>query len=545
PGFGTQITSPSASWAADGFDLKSASPSMKTYDAASDSWIGVPTTNTTLIPNINGYLLYVRGDRLATGTASPVTSTTLRTKGKLYKGTLPALTAIPDTYMSVGNPYASPIDFAQLTIGNGIDNKFYAFDPFIYGYYGYGGYQVISAAYGWKPVPGGSPVYPTGIANSTIQSGEAFFVHATTVPSLLPANYNVVFSENAKISGDDLISFARPQLGEGVKDEIQSFAVTLYTGPTQSDVVADGNAAVFNDSYAAIVDRDDARKITASGENFDLKRNGALLAIEARPSLTVNDTLFYNMTKLAKKNYQLRFVANNLEQTGLTPVLIDKYLNTRATLSISGNSALNITVNGDAASSLANRFMVVFAPLNILPVTFVNIQAARKDSGILVSWNIANEKNIRNYDIERSSDGIHFSKIGNAVAKNISQYAWLDKNATIGDNYYRVSANDIDGDIKRSNIVKVKAEIVTSSFSIYPNPVKDNIIHVYFKGQKAGKYNAQLINADGKILMSKIINLSEGNSQESIKPDTHIAHGIYQLQISNGSGSVYKMQVLF
>ncbi|MEO7046928.1 MAG: hypothetical protein ABI091_16620, partial [Ferruginibacter sp.] len=212
PGFGTQITSPSASWAADGFDLKSASPSMKTYDAISDSWVGVPTTNATNIKNNNGYLVYVRGDRLATGTASPETKATLRTKGSLYTGTLPPLTAIPDTYMSVGNPYASPIDFTKLTIGNGIDNKFYAFDPFIHGYYGYGGFQVISAAYGWKPMPGGSPVYPTDSVNTTIQSGEAFFVHATTVPSFLPANYTITFSENAKVGGGDtLISFARPQ----------------------------------------------------------------------------------------------------------------------------------------------------------------------------------------------------------------------------------------------------------------------------------------------------------------------------------------------
>ncbi len=182
PGYGTQITSPSTSWAADGFDLKSASPSMKTYDAVSDSWIGVPTTNITSLPNIDGYLLYVRGDRLATGTSSPVTSTTLRTKGKLYKGLLPPLTAIPDKYMSVGNPYASPIDFIQLTRGNGIDNKFYAFDPFITGYYGYGGFQVLSAVNGWKPVP---EIQPSNLAKLSLCTLQRYRVYSRQI-ILLP-----------------------------------------------------------------------------------------------------------------------------------------------------------------------------------------------------------------------------------------------------------------------------------------------------------------------------------------------------------------------
>ncbi|MFS8083399.1 MAG: T9SS type A sorting domain-containing protein, partial [Ginsengibacter sp.] len=367
----------------------------------------------------------------------------------------------------------------------------------------------------------------------------------TTIPSFLPANYTVTFSESAKINGDNLISFARPELGAGAKDEIQSFGVTLFTGSNQSDVVADGNVAVFNDIYTTAIDKYDSKKITASGENFDLKRNGTLLVIEARTSLTARDTLFYNMSKLAKKTYQLRFVADNLEQTGLTPVLIDKYLNTRTTLSISGNSSVNITVNNDAASALANRFMVVFAPQNVLPVTFVNIQAARKDSGIMVTWNIENEKNIRNYDIEKSTDGINFNTIGKVASRNLSNYTMLDRSAGTTACYYRISALSVDGEIKKSGIAKVNSIETNTLISVYPNPVKDNNIQLRFGGRESANYIIRLINTDGKILFAKAIQHKTGTIIESIKPEMTIAHGIYQLEIAKQDGNVTVLQVMF
>lgn len=546
PGFGTQITSPSSTWLADGFDLKSSAPSMKTYDPVSDGWIGVATTNATNIANNNGYLLYVRGNRLATGTASPVTSTTLRTKGKLYSGTLPALTAIPDKYMSVGNPYASAIDFTQITLGNGIDNKFYVFDPFIAGYYGYGGFQVISAVNGWKPIPGGSPVYPTGVVNTKIQSGEAFFVHATTVPSLLPANYNVVFSEGVKIAGGDIKpGYTGAELGQGIHDEIQSLSVTLYTGASQNDVVADGNVAVFDKNYSSAIDNYDAKKIAASGENFDLKRGGVLLAIEARPALTAKDTLFYNMSKLAKTTYQLRFDAENLAPTGLTPILIDQYLNTRTSLKTEGASLVDITIDGDSRSSSANRFMVVFSPQMVLPVTFVNISAARKDSGVQVQWTIANEKNIRTYQVERATDGINFISIGKVNSQNQTHYSLIDRSAGTDVYYYRISAINADGAINKSGIAKVNSLQKDNLLSVYPNPVKNNNIQLRFGNQESAKYNVKLINEAGKIIFTKTIYHKAGIIVESIKPEMAIAHGIYQLEITRQDGNVNTIQLLF
>ena len=86
-GYGTQITSKQSTWSADGFDMYSASgPSMKTYDPPTDTWIGVPNTNTGYIKGTDGYMVFVRGDRTANAFNSPASQTVLRTKGYLYTG---------------------------------------------------------------------------------------------------------------------------------------------------------------------------------------------------------------------------------------------------------------------------------------------------------------------------------------------------------------------------------------------------------------------------------------------------------------------------
>ncbi len=116
-------------------------------------------------------------------------ATVLRTKGTLFTGTLAPVNVIPDKFQSIGNPYASPVDFTLLTKDAGVDDLFYVWDPYLYGSYGLGGYQTLSSANDWQPIPGGTQAYPSGVSCTTIQSGQAFFVHATQVNSRRSTNF--------------------------------------------------------------------------------------------------------------------------------------------------------------------------------------------------------------------------------------------------------------------------------------------------------------------------------------------------------------------
>ena len=127
-------------------------------------------------------------------------------------------------------------------------------------------------------------LHPSGISDSIIQSGQAFFVHATSsgtakrVYDVAPAN--IVFTEDAKVNEGGAVNFTRK--AENIPPtQLQALSASLFTGTDKSDGIADGNVAVFGETYSDKFDRNDALKIANSGENFGLKAGDKLLSIEA------------------------------------------------------------------------------------------------------------------------------------------------------------------------------------------------------------------------------------------------------------------------
>jgi uncharacterized repeat protein (TIGR01451 family) len=543
-GYGTQITGNGS-----GFDLYTATPALKYYNSATNAWVGITSTDNPVY-NPNGYMLFVRGDR---SVAFPnMNNTTLRTKGTLTLGNTLPITVQAGQFETVGNPYASPIDFTKINKTNGIDDKFYAWDPYISGYYNVGGYQTLSSVNNWRPVPGGSPLYLTNVPCTTIQSGYAFFVHATTVSG------SVSFSEDAKVSQNDfpvaarkgdvnMASIGRHKNRVSTMDNKQFFAVSLFTGPGKGDIIADGNVVVFSNNFSNEFDGDDALKITSAGENFDLKRDGKLLSIEARSPIISSDTIYYSMNHLAQKTYQLRFAPENMESNGMEAFLVDQFLNTTTPVSLTDSTFINITIFSNAASAASDRFKVIFKAMAPLPLIFTSIKATRKNKDILVEWTIENETNRKQYEVERSPDGIHFTKAALVVAANQKAiaYSWLDESASAGYNYYRIKSIDINGQTSFTPIVKVLATKTIPGITIYPNPILNGMINLNFTNQPKGIYHASVINSSGQVIISKTFVHKEGSNTEILTLGNALSHGIYQLKITLPASDVKVFEIVY
>ncbi|MGN6532940.1 MAG: T9SS type A sorting domain-containing protein, partial [Ginsengibacter sp.] len=545
--YGTQITG--AGGLAGGFDLYSATPSMKYYNPQTDAWVGITNTNNAIYGQ-NGYMVFVRGDRTVTAFNQPANITNLRSTGTLLTGTLPPITVTPGQFQSVGNPYASAVDFTLITKDAGIDNQFYVWDPYLYGAYGLGGYQTLSSANAWKPVPGGTPSYPSGIPCSVIQSGQAFFVHSTQsmnaqmMNAFVIQSNGVTFTENCKAGASKTLNFAR-QAATLSGDSPQSLSVSLFTGAGESGIMADGNTVVFNSGYSENIDGNDAIKILNAGENFGIKRLGKTLAIEARPFINTTDTIFYNMSNMAQRTYQLRFEPQNMQTSGFQAFLIDKFLNASTPVSLADSSFINVTITSNAASSAADRFKVVFRQMSALPVTFVSIKATQKDKVVMVEWNVENESGMQQYEVEKSSDGNVFFQTGivTALNKGAASYFWTDSKPFEGNNFYRVKSVSKDGKINYTKVVKVLIEKITATLSVYPNPITDGAIHLQMANQKAGVYRIKLMNSLGQVITGSKITHAENNSTETIFPG-NLAKSIYQLEVMKPDGSLEIIQVL-
>ena len=524
--YGTMISSPGGTGA--GFDMYSVAPSIKYFSDVTGNWKAVANTN-DLISNSQGYMLFVRGDRSVTSTTAPANATVLRTKGTLFVGDQPAITVKANKFQSIANSYASPIDFSLITKDANVDDAFYIYDPYLYGTYGVGGYQTLSSVNNWKPVPGGTSSYPTTVLSSIIQSGQAFFVHSFAATDGL-----ISLTEACKSTA------SRPGHSSRIAaktDEVQKrfLRASLITN---TGLMADGNVVAFDKTYRDNIDGNDAIKIANAGENFAVKREGKLLAIEAKSPLSADDTIYYNISNLNRTTYQLSFAPENMDATGMEAILIDKFLNTETPVSLIDSTSINVTVTTNSASAASDRFKLIFRQMSALPITITSVTAAAKGIDNRVQWTVANESGIKEYEIEKSADGNQFNQIQVVKAVNSvkGNYEVTDKNVNSGTNYYRIKIVSVDGKETYTQVVKVINRKQQGTISVYPNPINGDVIHLQLNNQPSGIYKIKLYNSAGQVLISKNISHSEGSSEEDIKCD-NLPKGIYQLKIMKPDGN--------
>ena len=329
-GYGTQLTG-TGGWA-NGYDLTSNFPSLKTYDPSTDTWVGVANTSLPMF-NQKGYMVFVRGDRSVTGYQQASNVTNLRTRGKLFtSANAPSITAVTaDKYETVGNPYASAIDFANVTKTGGVDGSFWVWDPNLNTFGGYTNYTSTNGYAGYK-----------------IQSGQAFFVHATT------SGGNVSFNESAKVAGSTLFTKATTY------DKTRQFIyMRLFIDTTANKRLADMSMVAFDNSFSNNFDGLDAQKITNPGENLGITLGDKILSSEARFKAQQNDTIHLSSKNMKTVSYQLAFKTENFIGN-LVPILVDRYTGAQMPLNLTDSTYYNFSVTTDVKTSSSDRFYIVF-----------------------------------------------------------------------------------------------------------------------------------------------------------------------------------------
>ena len=525
-GYGTQIPGKGT-----GFDGTSVAPSLKYYSDAVNNWVGVTNTNDPVY-NPLGYMLFVRGDRT---TAYPdVSNTTLRTTGNLIIGSTEAIPVKAGKFQSIGNPYASAVDIRKIS-ATSINPDIIVWDPTLTvgSPYGVGAYQTLyKDGNNYRNLLASPTFGPAGTINNNIESGVAFFVQSYNT------NGQVYFTENAKAS----------TVGKGIAmreqttaDDVAGLSVRLFvvTG-NGSSYVADGVLQQFSSQFSNDIDSMDTRKIYNSAENLAIISNNEKLVIERRQELSATDTINYQITNVTNQKYRLVFTASGVENSAVNGFILDSYTKIATPLNSDGDTQLDFTVSSDAASKVANRFKVIFRPLQTTPVTIASVKASVQNDKVSIDWNVENQSSMKQYEVERSVDGKNFTQIAEVAANNNSSasYNWLDENAAQGNNYYRIRSVDVNGKTEYSSIVKAQISNVSVSIKIYPNPAVDAKVNIQLVNQPAGVYYARLLNSIGQVIASKKIVRTAGNSIETIEWNKNAARGIYNLQITMPDGSL-------
>ena len=345
-------------------------------------------------------------------------------------------------------------------------------------------------------------------------------------------------------------AFCSPSSSPFSADFAQLRTNLYIIAPDGSRVLMDGTLTQFDSDYSNDLDGMDARKMSNFSENWGMLRNTTTLVIERRHSIQANDSIFFKMWNMRVITYQVEFVAAGLNQYGVQAELRDKFLQSSTAVGVNDTTRINFSVTSNAASKASDRFMLVFSAVpnaSILPVTFVSAQARRQSNVVLISWNTMNEKNIKNYEVQRSANGIDFTDAASVNAQNLSNnnYNWTDNNAPKGNCFYRIQSTDANGKTALSTTMKINVAATVSTVKLYPNPLVGSSFNLSFSGQVEGSYTVRLINQYGQSVLSKTINIKASEQTENISLPASLSRGIYQVEINAPAGNKNTIQLVY
>ncbi|WP_159469297.1 CotH kinase family protein [Dyadobacter sp. 3J3] len=163
-----------------------------------------------------------------------------------------------------------------------------------------------------------------------------------------------------------------------------------------------------------------------------------------------------------------------------------------------------------------------------LPVTYKNFQANKEGGNVVISWMTTSESNNSRFEIQRSKDGILFSKIGMVEGRGESdnevKYQFADSNPIVGLNYYRLNQIDLDGSEELTRTIGVNFEIPSTSPYLYPNPATNEI---NLKDLTPGSL-ITIMDGNGRVLIKTTANDPELNV--SVK---NLSNQVYYLTIDD------------
>ncbi len=99
---------------------------------------------------------------------------------------------------------------------------------------------------------------------------------------------------------------------------------------------------------------------------------------------------------------------------------------------------------------------------NILDVDLLSLNGKLVDNNAFLQWNVAGERNFDRYEIEKSYDGVHFIKIGEAKGKNLMQpmnYDFADPEGLNDYSCYRLKLIDARGLYKYSKVILLSRQL--------------------------------------------------------------------------------------
>ena len=183
-------------------------------------------------------------------------------------------------------------------------------------------------------------------------------------------------------------------------------------------------------------------------------------------------------------------------------------------------------------------FSIATQSLNAqLDLAFIsNFSANSTNSCNRLTLTIANNRAVRSFEVEKSTDGKEFKVIAVLIATEkygTETYTYADTAIGVDKIMYRLRILNKSQYDFYSRIILVKARVMPdNNIRLMGNPVKDKLFFNY-SSTKFQQTDIRIYGVTGKILFAQKISCFKGNNLITIPLGSGIAPGIYVLEINN------------
>jgi Peptidase family M1 domain/Secretion system C-terminal sorting domain len=201
-----------------------------------------------------------------------------------------------------------------------------------------------------------------------------------------------------------------------------------------------------------------------------------------------------------------------------------------------------IEVDPDFESYAYNNTVTLNSAIAVtLPVTLIKFNGYKKNNDVNILWESNIGSNFSHYEIEHSSDGANFYKIGVVTATNQSanNYEFIHRQPSYNKNYYRLKMIDVNGQAKYSNVIVVVMG-QDGKVKIIPNPVVDKVQITLPEGF-VNNTPVKLVNLQGQVIQLIAVKTNSSTIELNV---SNIASGNYWLEMQvNGTKVVERILI--
>lgn len=272
---------------------------------------------------------------------------------------------------------------------------------------------------------------------------------------------------------------------------------------------------------------------SATADRFQVR----LVAISPGPAGTTQTNLVASSSVQAFSNWSTYATvtdANNPSNSGDTGRVCIRLIDPDITNGPNTFYRIEIAFieNGPYYAAYDNLSIGPVIQQSTLPVNFIGVVANKTGNGVNVKWDVGDEINVQEYQLEKSTNGYVFNTVGTVSAQNKSVYSYTDNGIKSNVIYYRVRSVDIDGKSKYSGIIKLT---YNNSFSniimVYPTVAQSQITIQH--SQLPSNAKVLISTSDGRILKTVVPNVGVSNTMIDV---SNLSAGMYIVKLDHGDG---------